>query len=204
MLSTSKQAEGASSGRQYQLTFFVVKFPTSQKEVLASLGILVLLLSPLSVIDENDDDVNDDHVPSMIIAVQDLVGASLKFPAVPSADAEEKGTTTATTAPTAQTPCDDDDDQFYTTICYNPQLTSFGAYLCPQRLEQSTTTESRGRQQCCSRRMRREYGVGEGNDDTADNANRSGSGGGLPCRSHLASPIICLLDWVRGGQGNGW
>jgi hypothetical protein len=119
--------------RTSQLTFFVVKFPTSQKEVLASsLGILVLLLSPLSVIDENDDDVNDDHVPSMIIAVEDLVGASLKFPAVPSADAEEKGTTTATTAPTAQTPCDDDDDRFYTTICYNPQLTSFGAYLCPQ------------------------------------------------------------------------
>ena len=52
--------------------------------------------------------------------------------------------------------------------------------------------------------MTREYGVGEGNNDIADNTNRSGSGSGLPCRSHLASPIICLLDWVRGGLGNSW
>ncbi len=107
----------------------------------------------------------------MIIAVKDIVGALLKFPAVPSADAEGRGTTTAATA---QTPCDNKDDRFYATICYDPQLTSFGAYLCPRRLQQSTTKESRGRQQCCSWRMRWEDGVEVDDNDATNNAKRSG------------------------------
>ncbi len=41
-------------------------------------------------------------------------------------------------------------------------------------------------------------------DDAADNANRSGCSGRPPPRSRLvASRIAVLLDWVRGGQGNG-
>jgi hypothetical protein len=137
----------------------------------------------------------------MILAVEDIVGAPSKFPDVPSADAEERGTTTAATA---QTSCDDDDDRFYATICHNPQLTSFSAYLCLRRLQQSTTKESRGRQQCRSRQMEREDGVKADDDDAADNANRSGRGGGPPRRSRLAIRIVGLLDWVIGGQGNDW
>ena len=105
-----------------------------------------LLLFPLSIINENNEIGEDDHIPSTIVAVEDVVGAPSKFPAVPSADTKGRGTMTAETAATAQTPCDDDDDRFYATICYDPQLTSFGAYLCPRRLQQSTTKESRGRQ----------------------------------------------------------
>jgi len=125
-----------------------------------------LLLCPLFVIDKNDDDGNDNRVPSMILAVEDIVGAPSKFPDVPSADAEGRGTTTAATA---QTSCDDDDDRFYATICHNPQLTSFSAYLCLRRLQQSTTKE-----QCRSRQMGREDGVKADDDDAADNASRSG------------------------------
>jgi hypothetical protein len=62
--------------------------------------------------DENDNDGNDDRVPSMIVAFEDVVGAHLKLPAVTSADAEGRGATTATTTMTAQTPCKDKDDQF--------------------------------------------------------------------------------------------
>ncbi len=164
-----------------------------------------LLLCPLSIINESDENGEEDPIPSMIIAVEDVVGAPSKFPAVPSADTEGRGTmtaATAATATTAQTPCNDD-DEFYATICYDPQLTSFGAYLGPRRLQQSTTKESRGRQQCHSWRMRREDGVEANNDNATNNDNRSGCGGGLPCRSHLASRIVGLLDWIRGGQGNG-
>ena len=78
-------------------------------------GLLLCLLS----VDESDD---DDHVPSMIV-----VGAPSKFPAVPSADAKGRGMMTAANTTTAQTPCDDNNDRFYATICYNPQLTSLGA-----------------------------------------------------------------------------
>ena len=158
-----------------------------------------LLLCPHYVIDENNKNGNGDRVPSMIVAVEDIDGAPSKFPAVPSADAKGRGTTTAVTA---QTPCTDDDNQFYSTICYNPQLISFGTYLCPQRLEQSTKKKSRGRQQCHSQPMRQEDKVEADNYDAANNANRSGRGGGLPHRSRLASCIVGLLDWVRGGQGN--
>jgi hypothetical protein len=140
----------------------------------------------------------------MIVVIKDVVGAPSKFPAVPSTDVEGKGTTTAATATTAQTPCNDNDDRFYAKICYNPQLTSFGTYLCPQCFQQSTTKESRGRQQYHSRRMRQEDGVEADDNNVADNANRSGHGDGPPCRSCLASHIVGLLDWVRGGQGNGW
>jgi hypothetical protein len=158
-----------------------------------------LLLCPCFVIDENDKNGDDDRVSSMIVAVEDIDSAPSKFPAVPSADAKGRGTTTAVTA---QTPCADDDNQFYSTICYDPQLTSFSTYLCPQHLEQSTKKESRGRQQCHSQPMRREDKVEADNDNAANNANRSGRGGGLPRHSHLASCIVGLLDWVRGGQGN--
>ena len=110
-----------------------------------------LLFCPLSVIDKNDDNSNINRVLSMIVTVEDIISAPSKFPAVPSA-----GTTTAATAATAQTPCDDKIDKM---IGYDPQLTSFGAYLCPRRLQQSTTKESTGRQQCCIWRMRRENKV---------------------------------------------
>jgi hypothetical protein len=62
--------------------------------------------------DKNDNDGNDDRVPSMIVAFEDIAGAHLKLPAVTSADAEGRGTTTAATATTAQTLCKDKDDRF--------------------------------------------------------------------------------------------
>ena len=49
--------------------------------------------------------------------------------------------------------------------------------------------------------MRWENGVEADDDDAANNANRSGRIGGPPRRSRLASRIVSLLDWVRGGQG---
>jgi len=47
-----------------------------------------LLLCPLFVFDEKDGDDNNDCVPSIIIAVKNVVGRHSKFPADPSADAK--------------------------------------------------------------------------------------------------------------------
>ena len=47
-----------------------------------------LLFCPLSFVNKNNNDGNNNHVPSMMVSVKDIVGVLSNFPAVPSTDAE--------------------------------------------------------------------------------------------------------------------
>ena len=58
----------------------------------------VVLLCPLLIVDENNDNGDNDHIPSMIVAIEDVVGMLSKFLAVPSTYAKGAVTTTAVTA----------------------------------------------------------------------------------------------------------
>ncbi len=68
----------------------------------------IVLLFPLSIFDKNDDNSNNNHVPSMVISIKDVVGAPSKFLAISSTDPEGGGGTT--TAATAWTPCNKDNN----------------------------------------------------------------------------------------------
>ena len=51
----------------------------------------IVLLFPLSIFDKNDDNSNNNHVPSMVISIKDVVGAPSKFLAISSTDPEGGG-----------------------------------------------------------------------------------------------------------------